>query len=326
MSRPILFQTGPMMAMIEKQLRDSFEVHTIWNATDPEKLICDVGPNVRGIATSAFSNTGRELIDACPKLEIISSFGVGYNTVDAPHAASKNVIVTNTPDVLTEEVADTAWGLLLMTVRELSAAERHLRSEGWLQGPYPLTRGTLQNKRIGIAGLGRIGKAIARRAVASGLKISYFGRNKQSDLNWPFYNDLETMARNVDILLAVLPGGIATDKIIGQSVLQALGPDGILINVGRGTAVDEAALIHALKSGTIMSAGLDVFENEPKVPQSLMDLNNVVLLPHVGSASVHTRDAMGQLVVDNLRSWFESGQPLTPVAETPFDGEQNNAP
>jgi lactate dehydrogenase-like 2-hydroxyacid dehydrogenase len=224
--------------------------------------------------------------------------------------------------VLTEEVADTSLGLLLMTVRELSASERHLRAGLWAsKGAYPLSP-SLRDRTVGIVGLGRIGLAIARRLDAMKVPVVYHSRRAVAGVPYRYYDNVRAMAADVDVLLAIVPGGAGTRNLIDKSVLEALGPNGILINVGRGSSVDEPALIEALKNRTILAAGLDVFANEPHVPAELMALPNAVLLPHVGSASVFTRNAMGQLVVDNLRSWFEEGKPLTPVAETPWQPKQ----
>jgi lactate dehydrogenase-like 2-hydroxyacid dehydrogenase len=255
---------------------------------------------------------------ALPALEIVANFGVGYDSVDVAAAAAKGIIVTNTPDVLTEEVADVALGLLLMAARELSASERFLRDGKWLGGPYPLTPGTLRGRTLGILGLGRIGQAIARRAEAFGLKVAYHNRREVPDSGLTYYPTLLALAEAVDTLMIVVPGGAATYHLVNADVLKALGPNGILINIGRGTTVDEAALVQALNDGTILAAGLDVFETEPCWPKELIDAPRAVLLPHVGSASVATRAAMGQLMVDNLASWFADGKPLTPVAETPW--------
>jgi lactate dehydrogenase-like 2-hydroxyacid dehydrogenase len=241
---------------------------------------------------------------------------VGYDHIDAKWAAARGIVVTNTPDVLTEEVADTALGLLLCTVRELPQAERYLRAGKWLEEDYPLTRATLRDRTVGIIGLGRIGKAIARRLDAFGVPVVYHGRNPQPGVPYRFYANLVEMARDADVLMVVTPGGPATKNLIDAKVLAALGSDGILINMSRGSVVDEPALIAALQTGKILSAGLDVFANEPRVPRELIEMENVVLFPHVGSASVYTRDAMGQLVVDNLLSWAAGTGPLTPVPES----------
>ena len=267
-------------------------------------------------AAGTRTSAGRR--ERLPTLEIIASFGVGYDGIDLAAAAERGVIVTNTPDVLTEEVADTALGLLLMTVRELSAAERYLRAGRWpAEGPYPLSP-SLRDRTVGIVGLGRIGMAIARRLDAMRVRVVYHSRRARADASYRHYDNLRAMAADADVLLVIVPGTAATRHLVNAAILEALGPNGILINVGRGSVVDEAALVSALKAGTIRSAGLDVFANEPHVPADLIALPNAVLLPHVGSASVHTRNSMGELVVDNLKSWFHDGRPLTPVPETPW--------
>jgi lactate dehydrogenase-like 2-hydroxyacid dehydrogenase len=251
-----------------------------------------------------------------PNLEIVASFGVGYDGVDAVHAAGHGIAVTNTPDVLSDEVADTAVALLLNTVRELPKAEAYLRAGQWAaKGDYPLTRTTLRNRSIGIMGLGRVGLAVAKRLEGFGVSIAYHNRSRRDDVAYAYHPTLEGLAAAVDTLVIVAPGGSSTDKAVNMAVLRALGPDGVLINVGRGTVVDEDALIAALKDGTIRAAGLDVFAREPHVPQGLLDAENAVLLPHVGSGSAHTRNAMGDLLVENLTAWFEGREPPTLVPE-----------
>ncbi|MBA3448891.1 MAG: 2-hydroxyacid dehydrogenase [Pseudaminobacter sp.] len=288
------------------------------DSIDVSLLTDEIRRDVRGIAAMASTiPVDADFIDALPNLEIIASFGVGYDAVDARHAATKGVMVTNTPDVLTEEVADTAVGLLINAIRELPRAELWLRQGRWAgEGPYPLTKSTLRGRRIGIFGMGRIGLAIARRLEAFGLSIAYHNRRKVEGLSYAYHPTLHDLASAVDTLVSVAPGGAATDKAVNAGILKALGPDGVFVNIGRGSTVDQDALIAALADGTIMAAGLDVFADEPRVPQALIDLPNASLLPHVGSASVHTRNAMADLVADNLVSWFSSGRPLTPVPET----------
>jgi lactate dehydrogenase-like 2-hydroxyacid dehydrogenase len=258
------------------------------------------------------------MFDRLPKLEIVASFGVGYDHIDTATAAKRGVIVTHTPEVLNEEVADTALGLLLSTVRELPQAERHLRSGKWPNGDYRLSRATLRNRTVGLVGMGRIGRAIARRLEAFGVPVVYHTRRPRPEVAYRHYPDLAEMARAVDVIIAIVPGGAATRNLIDAKVLEALGPDGILINVARGSVVDEAALIEALKQGKILAAGLDVFAKEPHVPEELIAMENVVLLPHVGSGSVFTREKMDQLMVDNILAWSEGKPPLTPVPETPW--------
>ena len=296
------------------RLSEAFNVVTIENA-DPSLLSEEERAKVRGMAVAIGINAG--FIDAFPNLEIVASFGVGYDHVDAKHAGQNGVMVTNTPDVLTDEVADTAVGLLINAVRELPKAEAWLREGKWVSaGNYPLTRGTLRGRTVGIFGLGRIGLAVARRLEAFGLPISYHNRRPVDGVSYKYYPTLVELAGAVDTLVSVAPGGASTEKAVNAEVLAALGPDGVFVNVGRGSTVDEDALARALAEGTIMAAGLDVFADEPNVPEGLLNVSNASLLPHVGSATVHTRQAMAGLVVDNLEAWFGNGKPVTPVAET----------
>jgi len=295
----------------------NLHLHKVWAAPDHEALVARIAPKVRAIA--AAGGHGRidgALMSRFPKLEIVASFGVGYDHIDAKWAGEHGIVVTNTPDVLNEEVADTALGLLLSTVRHLPQAERYLRAGKWLEhGDYQLTP-SLRDRTAGIVGMGRIGKAIARRLEAMKVPVVYHTR-RPTDVPYKHYPNLVDMARDADVIIVITPGGAATKNLINADVLKALGPEGILINVARGSVVDEDALIKALKDKTILSAGLDVFADEPKVPQELMDMENVVLLPHVGSASHATRRAMDELVANNIVSWFSGKGPITPVPETP---------
>ena len=310
---------GELPAKTQASLAEAFAVHRL---SSGETIPPEVAARARGIARGGHSAIDGALIDALPRLEIVANFGVGYDGIDLAACAARGIVVTNTPDVLTEEVADTALGLLLMTVRELAAAERHLRAGKWASlGPYRLSRATLRDRTVGIAGLGRIGIAIARRLSTMQVPVVYHNRTRRNDVSYRHYADIAAMAKDVDTLISVLPGNRHTEKLIDASVFRALGPRGIFINVGRGSVVDEAALIAALKDGTIQAAGLDVYAHEPNVPAEMMALDNAVLLPHVGSASVYTRDAMGQLCADNLVSWFTAGKPLTPVPETPWNAK-----
>ncbi|MCA0317581.1 MAG: 2-hydroxyacid dehydrogenase [Proteobacteria bacterium] len=317
MVKPDLLMTGPMMAMIQEQLAQRFTVHKLWEAADKEAFLRQLAPSVVAVASGSHVPCDPALMGRFPGLKIVSSFGVGYDHVDAAWAGQNGIVVTNTPDVLNEEVADTALGLLLCTMRQFPQTDRYLRAGKWLEKPYPLTT-TLRDRKVGILGLGRIGKAIAKRLEAFGLPVVYHGRSEQKDVSYRYYPSLVEMAKDVNVLMIVAPGGASTNKIVNRQVLEALGADGVVINVGRGTVIDEAALIEALKAKTILSAGLDVFEDEPKVPAELIAMDHVVLFPHVGSASVHTRNGMAQLVVDNLVSWADGKGPLTPVAETPW--------
>jgi lactate dehydrogenase-like 2-hydroxyacid dehydrogenase len=310
---------SPMMPLIVDGVAQNFSLHRGWPDENRETVLREAGPRIRGLAAGGTRRIDGAMMDLMPNLEIIANFGVGYDRVDAAEAARRGIMVTNTPDVLTEEVADLAVGLLIATVRQLPQVDRYLRAGKWLNRDYPLTA-TLRQRNVGIVGLGRIGKAIATRLEAFGLGIVYHGRRKQEDVPYRYYANILKMAQDVDTLMIVIPGGDETKHLIDAQVLKALGPNGVLINVARGSVVDERALVDALKSKTILTAGLDVFDDEPRVPQELIDMDHVVLLPHVGSASVHTRNAMGQLVVDNLVSWFSGKGPLTPVAETPWTG------
>ncbi|MFN3670883.1 MAG: 2-hydroxyacid dehydrogenase [Bosea sp. (in: a-proteobacteria)] len=315
---PEIIMTGPLMAYAADQLRARFTVHELWNAPDRAAMLREIGSRVRGVAGGgAHVRIDGALFDGLPHLEMVANFGVGYDNVDAAEAGKRGIVVSNTPDVLSDEVADLALGLLLATVRQLPQVDRYLRAGKWLEKAYPLTT-SLRTRKIGIVGLGRIGKAVAHRLEAFGLPIAYHGRSRQPDVAYRYYPSLLEMAADVDTLISVAPGGAATHHMINAEVLKALGPNGIVVNVGRGTVIDEQALIEALKSKTILSAGLDVFEDEPRVPAELIAMDHVVLLPHVGSASVHTREQMGQLLVDNLVSWFDGKGPLTPVPETPW--------
>ena len=298
-------------------LEPKVTLHIPAEAKDPEALIKSVAGKIGAMAVAHTANKlDGAFMQRFPKLEQISSFGVGYDHVDAKWAGEHGIIVTNTPDVLNEEVADTALGLLLCTVREFPQAERYLRAGKWLQGHYPLTKATLRNRTVGMVGMGRIGKAIARRLEAFGVPVVYHSRNQQ-DVAYKYYPKLLDMARDVDTLMVIVPGGAATANMINADVLKALGPNGILINMARGSVVDEPALIAALKNRTIYSAGLDVFAKEPNVPKELLEMDHVVLFPHLGSSTEVTRAAMDQLVVDNILAWAAGKPPLTPVPETP---------
>ena len=315
--RPEVLLIGPLRPVLAKGLTE-FTVHSLAGATDRDALLASIA-HLRAMAVSApVLPIDDALLTRLPKLEIISSFGVGYDHIDAVAAAKRGIVVTHTPDVLTEEVADTAIGLLLCTVRELPQGERHVRAGKWPKGNYPLSRATLRNRTVGLVGMGRIGLAIARRLEAFGVPIVYHTRQPRPELAYRHYPQLIDMARAVDTLVVIVPGGPATRNMIDAPVLEALGPDGILINVARGSVVDEDALIAALRERKIMAAGLDVFVNEPEVPEELLTMENVVLLPHLGSASVFTREKMDQLLVDNIRAWAAGQPPLTPVPETPW--------
>jgi lactate dehydrogenase-like 2-hydroxyacid dehydrogenase len=309
---------GPLKPLVVKGLEAACTVHKAAEAKDRDAFFA-AHSDVGAIACSATTElVPGDFMARFPKLQIVSSFGVGYDHMDAKWAAAHGVILTNTPEVLTEEVADTAVGLLLCTAREFPQAERFVRAGKWLQKGYPLSKATLRDRTVGMVGMGAIGQAIARRLDAFGVPVVYHTRKPRPGLPYRHYPKLVDMARDVDTLMVIVPGGAATANMINAEVLNALGPNGILINMARGSVVDEPALIKALKDKRIFAAGLDVFVKEPEVPAELLEMDNVVLFPHLGSASVHTRDKMDQLVVDNIVAWAQGKPPLTPVPETPF--------
>lgn len=317
--KPDVLLVGNRKPVIVNGLTGHVNLHFLAGAPDPDAFIKSVGDKIRGVAVGFTSHKiDAALMQRLPKLEIVSTFGVGYDHVDVKYAAAHGIVVTNTPEVLNEEVADTALGLLLCTVRELPQAERHVRSGKWAKTGFPLTRATLRNRTVGLVGMGRISQAIARRLAAFNMPIVYHSRNPQPGVPYKHYPKLLDMARDVDTMILIVPGGASTKNIVNQEVLEALGPDGILINMARGSVVDERALIDALKNKTILSAGLDVYLDEPNVSPELIALDNVVLLPHVGSASVHTRNAMDQRVVDNILAWASGKPPISSVPETPW--------
>ncbi len=324
MSMPDVLLPVPMPPLVQQGLATRFNVVKGWGDVDMESIVARIAPTLRFIATGVpiLTEGVSRPVDAgflahFPKLELIANLGVGYDNIDAKAAADRNIVITNTPDVLTDETADTAFGLLLCAVRQLPQADKFLREGKWLEKAFPLTA-SLRGRTMGIVGLGRIGKAIATRGEAFGVKIIYNGRRPQANVAWPYFASLEAMARACDILMVTIPGGPETRNLVDARVLDALGPNGILINIARGTVVNEPDLIKALLEKRILTAGLDVFAGEPAVPAELIAMPHVVLLPHVGSATCPTRDLMSQLVVDNLVAFVSGGPPLTPVAETPW--------
>jgi lactate dehydrogenase-like 2-hydroxyacid dehydrogenase len=317
-AKPDVVLMGPLKPLIVRGLEAICTVHKTAEAKDRATFYAACS-GVKALAVVAPIDTISDtFMSRFPKLEIISSFGVGYDHVDAKWAGAHGITVTNTPEVLTEEVADTALGLLLCTVRELPQSERYLRAGKWLEKGFHLTRATLRNRTVGMVGMGAIGQAIARRLDAFGVPVVYHTRTRRRELSYRHYPSLVDMARDVDTLMVIVPGGAATANMINAQVLDALGENGVVINMARGSVVDEPALIQALEDKRIMAAGLDVFVKEPQVPAELIAMDNVVLLPHVGSASIFTRDKMDQLVVDNIAAWAAGKPPLTPVAETPW--------
>jgi lactate dehydrogenase-like 2-hydroxyacid dehydrogenase len=294
-----------------ERLQTEFAAVKLWEAADRDAALKS-SAHMRGLAHFGHSKVDGKLMDALPKLEIISNFGVGVDQIDLEAAKRRDIIVTNTPNVLNECVADCAMSLVLNTLRKLPQSGDHLRSGHWAtRGPYPLTT-SLGGKVLGVLGLGRIGEAIAKRAEAFGMKIRYHNRNRKK-VPYEYDPDLVTLAKNCDVLMIVTPGGAATAKLVGAKVLDALGPKGYVVNVARGSVVDEIVLLRYLQEKKIAGAGLDVFEHEPNVPAEFFALDNAVLYPHVASATAETRKAMGDLQVENLHLHF-AGKPVkTPI-------------
>lgn len=304
---------GPLPKGQMAVLEENYQLHRLWQAEDPEAVLNTIREDITGIVSVYSRKISAKLINALPNLEIISHFGVGYDNIDVAAAKEQGVIVTNTPDVLTDDTADMGMGLLLCVMRRLVEGDIYVRSGHWgKKGALPLGR-SLRGKTMGIVGLGRIGQAVATRAQAFGMNIVYHGRQVKDDVSYPFFANLEEMAGAVDVLMLTCAYSEKTHHLIEGKILKALGKNGVLINIARGKVVDEAALIDTLEAGMIAGAGLDVFENEPDVPSALCRLDNVVLQPHQASATQETRGAMAQLVVDNLRLYFEKAEVLTPV-------------
>jgi len=306
--KPEIILTARGHAGTMATLRSEFTCHLLFEASDEEAFFRKHAGAVRGLATFGPMPVDGKLMDELPKLEIISNFGVGVDAINLDDARKRNIIVTNTPDVLNDCVADTALALVLNVLRKFPQSEVYLRAGNWAaKGPYPLTT-SAGGKTLGILGLGRIGEAIAQRAQACGMKIRYHNRNRK-DVPYPYDPDPVSLAKNSDVLMVVTPATAETARIINAKVLDALGPQGYLVNIARGSVVDEPVLLRYLQEKRIAGAGLDVFADEPRVPPEFFTLDNAVLFPHVGSATVETRKAMGDLQIENLRLHF-AGKPV----------------
>lgn len=311
-SRPEVLVTSRLWPPMMQALAGAYVVHDRSHELDPEAFAA-AAPRIRAIAASGESKVARELIAKLPALEMISVFGVGYDGIDVAAARERGIAVTNTPDVLNDEVADLAIALMLAVARRIPQADAYVRRGDWRSlGPMPLAR-KVSGARLGIVGLGRIGQAIAKRAEAFGMTVAYTARSERSASPYRYLPNAAALAAVSDFLVVITPGGAATRKLIDESVLDALGPNGYLVNVARGSVVDEAALVRALVERRIAGAGLDVFENEPNVPEALFALDNVVLVPHIGSATRETRQAMHDLAWGNLEAHFAGRPLLTPV-------------
>ena len=308
-----VLQKGRLQPAVEKILTEEFAAHRLADEADPAAFLAQRGGEFPVLVTTARFGADAALMAAMPALKAICSFGVGYDTIDIDEARRRGIVVSNTPDVLNDCVADLAIGMLIDAARGLSASDRYLRRGDWLRAPYPLqTR--VSGKRLGILGLGRIGRMIARRASGFDMEIRYHNRRSVADVDFAYEPTVTGLAKWADFLVVASAGGAETRHLVSREVLDALGPAGFVINISRGSVIDENALVEALVQKRIAGAALDVFEFEPKVPEALLALDNVVLLPHVGSATHETRQAMADLVLANLRSYRDSGKLLTPVA------------
>lgn len=314
MNAPDVIVTAPLPPFLYDPLRAAYRCHDYAQAADKAGLLRAESERIRGLVQGGGSVTPTDLLDALPALEIISVFGVGYDGVPVDYCRKRGIKVTNTPDVLTDDVADVAVGLVLMTGRGFAKADRFVRAGEWeKKGPELTTR--LGGKKVGILGLGRIGKAIGQRLEAMGMQVAYTGRRAQPGVRYRFVSGLEALAAESDFLIVACPGGPATRGLVDAKVLAALGKKGTIVNIARGSIIDEPALVAALERGTLGGAGLDVFVDEPHVPKALFAMDNVVLLPHVGSATNETRKAMGDLCKANLDAWFAGKPPLTLIPE-----------
>ncbi|MCD0505362.1 2-hydroxyacid dehydrogenase [Bordetella petrii] len=297
-----------------QRLADGYDVFELWKHGDRKAALAEHGKGITALVTSASIGANAELINALPDLKAICSWGVGYETIDVQAARERGVVVSNTPDVLTDCVADLAWGLMIAGARRMTLGDRYVRAGRWGQVHGSIPLGTrVSGKKLGIIGLGRIGQAIARRGDGFDMEVRYHNRRARTDVPYQYEASLVELARWTDFLVVATVGGPETRHLVNREVIEALGPKGIIVNIARGPVIDEQALAGALESGKLGGAALDVFEHEPNVPDALKASDNTVLLPHIGSASYETRMAMEDMMLDNLQSWFHSGKLVTPV-------------
>ena len=290
---------------------ETYNTHKFWLSDDKKEFLSKIKNEVDAIAVMGGTIISPDLMKSMPKLKIIGCYGVGYDAIDVDFAQANGIKVTNTPEVLNDEVADTAISLMLAVYKKIIDAEKFARNNLWINGEFPLSR-KFSGTKLGIVGMGRIGKSIAKRAEGFDCKISYHSRNKK-DVAYKYFDNIEKLAEEVDTLCIITPGGKETEKLVSLEVLKSLGKKGVIINVARGSVIDQDAMIHCLKENLIAGAGLDVYNNEPNIPKELIELNNTVLLPHIGSATIETRRAMGQLVFDNVAAYFAGKELITPV-------------
>lgn len=312
MSKIKVLQIGPQSERFNSQLAAEYDVSQLWREADQPGWLARHGAGIEAIATSARFGCRAETMQALPDLQVICSLGVGYDTIDVNYAQQRSIPVSNTPDVLNDCVADLAFGLVLNVSRRMAEADRFVRAGEWSKAAFPLGR-SVHHKRLGIVGLGRVGKAVARRASGFDMEVAYHNRKQDDAVSYRYAASVAELAQWADFLVLTCVGGPSTDGLVSHAELEALGPNGVLVNVARGSVVDEAALVQALVDGKIGGAGLDVFRHEPAVPVALKDLPNVVLMPHVGSATAETRRAMEDLVFENLRSFYKNGKLATPI-------------
>lgn len=310
--KPEILMLCPLFDATQKVLENTYRVHRLWEHDDRAAALAGLADRIEALASMSGVKVDAATIAALPRLKLVSNFGVGLDTIDLAACKKRGVAVCNTPDVLTEEVADLALGLLLATIRQIPQGDAYVRAGRWLKGNMALTQ-TLQGRRLGVVGLGRIGHAIARRCEAFNTEVAYFGPRRKPGNDYRYFDDIVAMGEWADVMIAACPGGPATKHVVSRAALTALGPQGVFVNIARGSVVDQEALVELLVSGKLGSAGLDVFNDEPNVPQALIDLPHIVLQPHQGSASVATRTAMGQLVIDNLAAYFAGTPYLSPV-------------
>ena len=306
MNRPRVLQNGRLLPSLEAALEQQFDLHPLWKEADPDAYLRAHGAEFVGMVTSAIKGGSAEFLAMLPQLKVISSFGVGYDALDVAGAQQRGIAVGYTPDVLNDCVADTAFSLVINVARRFPACDQFTRRGDWLTGAFPLTT-KVSGKRLGILGLGRIGQTIARRASGFDMAIRYHNRHARSDVPYGYEPSLKALAEWCDFLVVASAGGAETRHLVSREILEALGPKGFLINISRGSVIDEEAMVEALVQGRLGGAGLDVYTHEPKVPEPLLKLDNVVLLPHLASATHETRQAMADLVLNNLLDFFRTG-------------------
>ncbi len=306
MNRPRILQNGRLLPSLEAALEQQFDIHPLWKESDPDAYLRAHGAEFVGMVTSAIKGGSSDMLAMLPQLKVISSFGVGYDALDVVGAQRRGIAVGYTPDVLNDCVADTAFSLVINVARRFPACDQFTRRGDWLKGAFPLTT-KVSGKRLGILGLGRIGQTIARRASGFDMEVRYHNRKARTDVPYGFEPSLKALAEWCDFLVVASAGGAETRHLVSREILDAIGPKGFLINISRGSVIDEDAMVEALVQGRLGGAGLDVYTHEPQVPERLLSLDNVVLLPHLASATHETRQAMADLVMDNLRSFFSTG-------------------